>query len=179
MSRINPKNPTLLDDTTSALLADFSGKYGEFSNQAGLLSHSPAAMQHLYGLLKEWRTSATLPRRQVEIVVVTVSTLNKCPYCVAHHTPLLRDLGLSQESIDQILDPNPVGFEALDLTTRDYARAVIERPWGIRDELFYHVKKVYSEEQIVELTVRISLCNLFNQFNLALDIPIESTLWKT
>ncbi len=57
---------------------------------------------------------------------------------------------------------------------RDYARLVIERPWGIRDRVFEGLRGAFTEAQIVELTLRISLCNLFNQLNEALQIEPEA-----
>ena len=56
---------------------------------------------------------------------------------------------------------------------RDYARLVIERPWGIRDAIFDRLRRHFDERQLVELTLRISLCSLFNQLNEALQIESE------
>lgn len=151
----------------------FSGEVGNFGNQVKVLANSPEALRHLYGLLLEWRHSASVPRRLVEIAVVTVSRLNRCPYCIAHHTPVLLDLGISARGAEQILEPRPEGFGETDILVRDYARLVIERPWGIRDRVFSDLRRVFSDRQIVELTVRISICNLFNQLNDALQIEME------
>jgi len=105
--------------------------------------------------------------------VVTVSRLNRCPYCIAHHGPVLVDQGLPAEAIEAILEPAPPGFEPLDLLVRDYARLVIERPWGIRDRIFDDLRRAFTDAQIVELTLRISLCNLFNQLNESMQIELE------
>ena len=40
-------------------------------------------------MLLELREAATLPKRVLELAIVTVSKLNECDYCVAHHTPFL------------------------------------------------------------------------------------------
>ena len=151
----------------------FCGPYGNFANQVKVLAHSPAALRHICGLMVEWREQANLPRRLVEVAVVTVSRLNRCPYCIAHHGPVLVDLGIPAEAVEAILEPAPPGLDRLDLLVRDYARLVIERPWGIRDRVFEDLRREFSESQIVELTLRISLCNLFNQLNESMQIGIE------
>ena len=151
----------------------FSGGYGNFGNQVRVLAHSPSALRHICGLMVEWREQARLPRRLVEIAVVTVSRVNRCPYCVAHHGPVLVELGIPPEAVEAILEPAPPGLDALDLLVRDYARLVVERPWGIRDAVFTALREAFSEQQIVELTLRISLCNLFNQLNESLQIEVE------
>lgn len=151
----------------------FAGEYGSFANQIKVMAHSPPAMQHLCGLLVDWRETCSLPRRLVEIAVVTVSHLRRCPYCISHHAPVLVDLGISAEAVERIMEPNPPGFDRIDLLVRDYATLVIERPWGIRDAVFAELKTHFSDQQIVELTLRISLAGLFNQLNLALQIEVE------
>ena len=44
---------------------------------------------------------------------------------------------------------------------------------SLRDDLFDRLKQHFSEEQIVELTLRIALCGFFNRFNDALQIGME------
>ena len=173
MARVRDIPPEEVPEDLRALYDAFHGPYGNFGNQVKVLAHAPAALRHICGLMVEWRAQANLPRRLVEVAVITVSRLNRCPYCIAHHGPVLVDLGLPAEAVERILEPAPPGLTALDLLVRDYARLVIERPWGIRDRVFEDLRREFSEAQIVELTLRISLCSLFNQFNESLQVEIE------
>ena len=173
LARVRDVPPEEVPQELRALYDAFCGPYGNFANQVKVLAHSPAALRHLCGLMVEWRAQGNLPRRLVEIAVVTVSRVNRCPYCIAHHGPVLVDLGLPAEAVERILEPAPPGLDATDLLVRDYARLVIERPWGIRDRVFDDLRREFSEAQIVELTLRISLCNLFNQLNEALQVGME------
>lgn len=43
----------------------------------------------------------------------------------------------------------------------------------IRDEVFTRLRHHFTEAQIVELTLRITLCGFFNRFNDALAIDEE------
>lgn len=173
MARVRDVSIEEVPDDLKPLYRLFSGEYGNFANQIRVLAHSPGAMRHICGLLVEWRQSGGLPRRLVEIAVVTVSHVNRCPYCVAHHGPVLVELGITPEAVERILDPQPPGFDAVDILVRDYARLVIERPWGIRDQVFDSLHRHFTDQQIVELTLRVSLCSLFNQLNEALQIAME------
>lgn len=145
----------------------------DFTNQARVLALAPAAFRHLYGLVEDLRRESSLPPRLIEIAVVTTSRLAACPYCVGHHGPALVGLGLPAATVEAILEPDVPGLSAIELLVRDYARLVVERPWGIRDDLFARLKSHFDDREIVELTVRIGLCRLFNAVNLALEIPIE------
>ena len=55
-------------------------------------------------LLMELRAAKTLPKRALELAIVTVSQLNACHYCVAHHKPFLAVEGVSAAGADRLLD---------------------------------------------------------------------------
>ena len=61
--------------------------YGPFENQLKIFAQRPPALRHVMGLLLELADEAVLPKRYLEIALVTVSKLNDCQYCVAHHGP--------------------------------------------------------------------------------------------
>src|SRR3954464_3818404 len=89
----------IADDELPADLAEiyreFAGSYGPFANQVAGFAHVPAALRHLMPVLMELRTAKTLPKRALELAIVTVSKLNACDYCVAHHKPFLAVEGVS------------------------------------------------------------------------------------
>jgi AhpD family alkylhydroperoxidase len=135
MARVRNIPSSELPPDLAAIYERFAGQYGPFRNQAGVFAHVPAALRHLMAMLLELREAATLPKRLLELAIVTVSKLNKCEYCVAHHTPFLIVEGVS---------------------------AAVAR-----------LKTHFSEAQLVELTLRITLCGFFNKFNDALGIEEE------
>ena len=151
----------------------FAGEYGPFLNQVKVFAHRPPAVKHLMGLLLELADEALLPKRYLEIVLVAVSKLNECTYCVAHHTPRLVDQGLAPETVAGILEPDCPGLDDLDRLVRDYAVQVTSSPGRIRDAVFERLREHFTEAQIVELTLRTALCGFFNRFNDALQIGIE------
>ena len=165
-----------LDEVPEALqpvYRRFAADYGPFLNQVKVFAHRPPALKHIMGLLLELADEALLPKRYLEIALVTVSKLNACSYCVAHHTPRLVEQGLPAESVAGILEPEVPGFDALDLLVRDYAVQVTNEPGRMRDAIFEQLGQHFSEAQIVELTLRSALCGFFNRFNDALQIGME------
>jgi uncharacterized peroxidase-related enzyme len=151
----------------------FAEDYGPFLNQVKVFAHRPAAVKHLMGMLLDFADEGCLPKRYLEIVLVVVSKLNACTYCVAHHTPRLIEQGLPPETTAAILEPDCPGLDPIDRLVRDYAVAVTNDPGRIRDAMFDELNKHFSEEQIVELTLRTALCGFFNRFNDALQIGME------
>lgn len=151
----------------------FAQDYGPFLNQVKVFAHRPPALEHIMGLLLDLADEALLSKRHLEIALVVVSKLNECEYCVAHHAPRLLDQGLSADSVARILEPDCPGLDEVDRLVRDYAVQVTEKPQYMRDAIFEQIGKHFSEEQIVELTLRIALCGFFNRFNDALQIDME------
>ena len=151
----------------------FATEYGPFLNQVKVFAHRPPAMRHIMGLLLELSDEQILPKRYLEIALVVVSKINECTYCVAHHTPRLIEHGLTPEAVVNILEPDVPGFDEVDMLVRDYAVQVTSNFQYMRDKIFEDMKRHFSEEQIVELTLRTALCGFFNRFNDALQIGME------
>ncbi len=151
----------------------FAREYGPFLNQVKVFAHRPAVLKHIQGLLLDLKDEAILPKRYLEIVLVVVSKLNECTYCVSHHAPRLVEQGLAVETVEHILEPDCPGLDDVDRLVRDYALQVTEKPRYMRDAIFEDLRQHFSEEQIVELTVRTALCGFFNRVNDALQIGIE------
>jgi uncharacterized peroxidase-related enzyme len=151
----------------------FAEEYGPFLNQVKFFAHRPTAFKHIMGLLLDLADEVVLPKRYLEIALVVVSKLNECTYCVAHHGPRLVEQGLAADTVAQILEPDCPGLDALDLLVRDYAVQVTTKPQYMRDAIFERLREHFTEEQVVELTLRTSLCGFFNRFNDALQIGVE------
>ncbi|HJL53999.1 MAG TPA: carboxymuconolactone decarboxylase family protein, partial [Arenicellales bacterium] len=137
-------------------------------------AHRPPALKHIMGLLLDLADETLLPKRHLEIALVAVSKLNECTYCVAHHAPRLIDQGLSAKTVANILDPNCEGLDNVDRLVRDFAVEVTLRSNTLSDDIFARLKQHFSEEQIVELTLRTALCGFFNRFNDTLQISMET-----
>jgi uncharacterized peroxidase-related enzyme len=173
MARVRGIPSTELTPDLADVYERFAGGYGPFRNQVAVFAHVPAAMKHLMSMLMDLREAATLPKRYLEIAIVVVSKLNECHYCVAHHKPFLAVEGISPDGIDRLLETDNPELTDVDRLVIDYARVAWETPNRIRDSLFRRLRQHFSEAQIVELTLRITLCGFFNRFNDALQIEEE------
>ena len=171
MARVAAIGSEDIDPKLRPLYEEFAAL--QFGNQVAVLAHSAPVLRHLYGMVKDLREEGELPQRIVEIAVVATSEANRCKYCVAHHAPVLKSLGLPADTVARILEPEVPGLDDRERLVRDYAVLVTERPWGIRDGIFARLRLHFTERQIVELTARIALCGVFNRMNDALQIDSE------
>ena len=175
MARVRSIPSAELPADLAAIYEKFAGAYGPFRNQVAVFAHVPAALRHLMPMLMELREAATLPKRTLEIAIVVVSNLNACHYCVAHHKPFLAVTGISPDGIDRIMDwRDHPELDATDKLVVEYAIAAWETPNRIPEALHRRLRAAFSEAQVVELTLRITLCGFFNRFNDALGIEEEA-----
>jgi uncharacterized peroxidase-related enzyme len=174
MARVRSIPSTELPAELADIYERFAAGYGPFRNQVAVFAHVPAALRHLMAMLIELRAAATLPKRYLELAIVTVSKLNECDYCVAHHKPFLAVEGISPAAADRVLDyADHPEFNAIDRLVIEYTIAAWNDPHRLRDRLFDRLREHFSEAEIVELTLRITLCGFFNKFNDALQIEEE------
>ena len=173
MARVRDVEVHEVPEEVRPIYARFTKEYGPFLNQARVFAHRPVALKHLMGMLLDFADEALLSKRYLEIALVVVSKLNACEYCVAHHNPRLVRLGLAPQTVANILEPDCPGLDAVERLVRDYAVQVTNRPQAIDEALFTELKKHFSEAEIVELTLRTTLCGFFNSFNDALGIEME------
>ena len=152
----------------------FIENYGPFSNQAKVFAHRPIIFKHMMSMLMEMSDKPIIEKRYLEIAIVSVSAVNKCDYCVAHHAPNLISIGLSRETVENILDKDCYDLNELDLLVRDYAVQITRDHNKVSDSQFQKLLNYFSEEQMVELTFRITLCTFFNKFNDVMQLEMEN-----
>ncbi len=173
MARVRDVEIDEVPEDVRPIYKQFATDYGPFFNQVKVFAHRPPALKHIMGLLLELSEEQVLPKRYLEIALVVVSKINECKYCVAHHTPRLIEQGLAPEAVANILEPEVPGFDEVDMLVRDFAVQVTNNFQYMRDQIFEDLKTHFTEEQIVELTLRTALCGFFNRFNDALQIDME------
>lgn len=153
------------------LLAQVHGAFGATPAMFRAVSHSPAALQAMWGFFGALG-GGTLPTKLGEQIAVAVAERNRCNYCLAAHTLLGKNVGASAEEMAEAqagrsTDPQTaaaLGF-ALKVVDRraDVSDADVQ---GLRDAGF-------SNEAIVEILAHVAL-NLFtNYVNVAFDVPVD------
>ena len=141
-------------------------KYGFIPNLAGVIANSPATLNAFMGLMGAYETPAfTLSPLERQIVLLTVSSVNKCEYCAAAHGMIAHKLGLDRTDIENIQQGRPVSNAQLE-ALRAFAAALVEkRGWTGQDIARRFAEAGYTQAQMLEVLVGVALKTLTNYAN--------------
>jgi uncharacterized peroxidase-related enzyme len=173
MARVADLQPSDLDGPARAVYEKILNGYGPYRNMLSAFAHRPPALEYIFSYLLQSKADGLISPRHLEIALLTASKAHACEYCVAHHAPRLVEDGLSQDTVDRLLEDNVPGLDPVERLVRDYALIVTRDAARVSNDLFRHLREHFSEEQIVELTIRTALCSFFKRFNEALHVEIE------
>ena len=147
-----------------------------FMNQFAALAHHPPLMKGFHGLMRAYYQDSVVESKYIELTILMVSRLNRCQYCVVHHTPPALRYGITAEQLQAIDDNSWQGSDLFDPAERAvlrFAEQMNVRKGRIDDSLFDELSQYFDRAQIIELTVRAGMCEFFNRFNEALQLDIE------
>lgn len=133
------------------------------------LSLSPAVLRAFAGLAEVY-PGGSLERPLMEKVILRVSQLHECQFCVASHLDIMGALGVGTD-----LSPAGVHTSREQLAVA-YAELVTRDANRIPDSFFVRLRAEFNEAEIVELTFLIGLITLLNRFNNALQVRYSGEL---
>jgi AhpD family alkylhydroperoxidase len=136
------------------------------------LANAPDLMETLMPFLGDVMGESSIDLETKELVIMRVSQLNGCRYCLAAHRPIARAAGLTDEQIAGICDAGPTG--ALDERQRAivaWVDQVTLDAAGVTDQLVASTLDWMRDDELVELTVLAGTITMLNQYCTTFDIP--------
>jgi alkylhydroperoxidase family enzyme len=87
-------------------------------------------------------------------------------------------LGIADEKIEALSEyANSPLYDEVEKLALEYADTMTITGRDVSEDLFARLRKVFSEDEIVELTASIAWENSSSKFNRALRVPSQQ-LWK-
>lgn len=198
MSLLPPATRSQLDEETALLWDRCEREAPAFRHLWSTMANSPTVFRHVFGQLLELKATSPVDARHFELAIVTVSALNRCRYCVAHHAPLAGAAGATAVQLDEIAGlalqpwddswdfPHRPGWEETDSLVVDLAWFVVwsgiaPHAFGthprvvqaLRRRLLARLHQHFSARQIEELAWRIAQCVAFNWHNELFELDLE------
>jgi AhpD family alkylhydroperoxidase len=136
---------------------------------AAALAHVPELMEKALPFIGTVFGPTALDPRLKEIVVLRVSSANRCGYCTETHTAVARGLHFGDDEVAAMRREGPVPerWPAVERALLAFSDALSERPGAAVSILRPH----FSEPEIVELVALGATTVMLNRFATALELP--------
>ena len=125
---------------------------------------TPAAYKAIAGL-QNFVDQSSLDARLRELIKIRASQINGCAYCLAMHTRDARKLGETDERMHLLnaWREAPI-FSAREQAALAWTEALTLITQGhVPDEVYEQVRRQFSEDEIVELTLAVIAINSWNR----------------
>lgn len=147
-------------------------KYGKALDSAYVWAKNPKlffGVSLLFGFLD--RKKSPLPARLRSLVIVQVSHINGCPFCIDLNSSVLIKRAGNEAILDELKNwQSSTVITDSEKAALDYAQKITDTSQDADDTCFSHLQKYFNEKQIIELTALIAFQNLSSKFNRALRI---------
>jgi AhpD family alkylhydroperoxidase len=129
---------------------------------------APDGAKALYGVLK-YVAQCGLPADLVDLIYLRTSQINGCAFCIDMHS---RDLIVQGMAVEKLLLV-PVWREAGELfNLRERAALALTESvttvatTGVPDSEYYAAAHIFTEKELVDLTIAIGLMNVYNRLSI-------------
>lgn len=163
-------------------LKEASAKFGFLPNLLGKLANAPAAVEAYLAVAAAFnRTSLNPLERQV--VLLTTSFVNQCPYCVAAHSMLAGAAGADAAMIGALRAGGTLADQRLEALRRYTGHLVVRRGQAEPAETRRFLDAGFDKAQIYEVITGITQKTLSNYADhvelIPLDAPFGAHAWKS
>jgi len=161
----------LVEPSQNQTLAELEGKGKRENHFFRMMAHKPEVLKNFPPLYAAIVGPGAADRRTKELVYLTASLTNECPYCTAAHKATAKKAGVTDEEIRALETEKYQDFSPADRAAIQYARELTESASAAEtgDALF----RYFNDEQIAEITLVTAMANFTNRFNNGLRVQPE------
>lgn len=136
------------------------------------LVNAPDALETFMPFLAQIYAAGAVDLATKELVVVRVSQLTGCRYCLAAHRPAALAAGVSEDLVAALCDEAPVAqLDDRERTLVEWVDQYTLDPGRMDDELVARVLDHFRDDQLIELALVAGVTQLLNHYCTAFDIP--------
>jgi uncharacterized peroxidase-related enzyme len=176
MTAIQQVTPVSDDDASevaSKIFQKYKDTKGSVPSWARVMANRPEILANFAQLLSVTMGPGLVEQDNKWKCAYVVSKINKCHYCIGVVEAMLKQLGVSEDDIKDVISDEKTTLKDDERIAVKYAELVTKDAVNISDEVYEEMKKYYNEQQLVEITAAIALFNYINRFNDALGVAPE------
>tara|TARA_B100000029_G_scaffold516389_1_gene629374 strand:+ start:4779 stop:5462 length:684 start_codon:yes stop_codon:yes gene_type:complete len=179
MARIPRINPESAPPEIKEFYDAVAGLVGRVPNAYRTLAHAPyLAMLFLpfqAANQRDWPGSR-LSGKMKEMIVIKTSHVNGCDYCFAHNTALGAAAGITHEQVIAMSSDDYLSSDLFDEREKaaiQWAEHMTKNTARKREDVYAQLKELFSNAEIIELSLICAMFNMINRLNDSLDLTIE------
>jgi uncharacterized peroxidase-related enzyme len=158
---------------SASQLGDIKKSYGFIPNLYGVFAESPAALKAYVSISKIFDESS-FSATERQLIILAVSRLNECGYCVAAHSVVAGMQKVPDDIIDAIRNDQPITDNKLQ-ALRVFATTVVEkRGWVTEPDVIAFLGAGYTKAQILEVVLGVTFKTFSNYTNHMADTPLDN-----
>jgi AhpD family alkylhydroperoxidase len=141
---------------------------------------APAGVKALGGVYG-YVMQSKMPAMLINLVYLRVSQINNCAYCLDMHTRDLLKMGAKIEKLALVQAWAEAGnlFDARERAALAWAETVTRvAETGAPDEAYQAARAVFGERELVDLTIAISLMNVYNRMAISFRNTPQASIEK-
>ncbi len=134
-------------------------------HRLNIFEKGAAALKTLFGM-GAYIKKSTIDVKLKELVDFRVSQINGCAYCLDMHSKDARAHGETEQRLFGLSAwrESPY-YTSKERAALAWAESLTEA--HVPDEVYYEVKKEFSDEELIDLTLVVTAINSWNRINLA------------
>ncbi|WP_437626763.1 carboxymuconolactone decarboxylase family protein [Sorangium sp. So ce1151] len=159
-----------------ALFARVEAEYGFVPNILKAIAHCPELLTTFVPFWATVYRSPTIGPKLRALAALGTAKAQQCDYCMSHMTVSARRAGYSPEQIQAI---DPAGgmsglFDERETAIVEYADALTLNPKEVPPELKRKLRALFTDAELVNITIAVGLYNLTSRFLNGLEVDVES-----
>ena len=172
MGRFDAPEPDELPDDLRERIDEETERAGFTPNVFRAMGYKPSHFRAFFDYHDALVEDTALERHEIEMLVVTVSGINDCLYCVVAHGALVRIYAKDPKLADQLA----TNHRSADLSTEhramlDFAEKLTESPGKVDDADVQALQEVgFSKEAVWDITSVVGFYNLSNRLAQVVDM---------
>lgn len=170
MSLVNLQNKEDVPAEIAAFYDQLDKEYGFVPNIVKTIANCPNLLKVFLPLWAEvYRSPVIGPKKRAVAALGTAFSQN-CEYCIGPMTQSALNSGLSKDEVDTISQFDYENMMNDDALILEYSRVLTAEPDKVDDQLRMKLKAVYSDEEIVAITMVIAMYNFTSRVLKGLNI---------
>lgn len=168
MSRVR----LLEHDEAPVLARGYFRQDGSASPLTRSLVNAPDVLETFMPFLAQVYGPGSVDVATKEVVILRVSQLNACRYCLAAHRPAALAAGVPPDHVEAVCDELPVAeLPDRERVLVEWVDQYVLDPRGVGDELVARVLDHFRDDQLIELALVAGVTQLLNHYCTAFAIP--------